>query len=78
MATSTFEKVKKIIVDKIEVDESQVTMEASLMQDLGADSLDTYELVFGIEEEFGITVPEDLAAEVQTVGDIVKFLEANL
>jgi acyl carrier protein len=75
--SDTFEKVKKIIVEKIEVEESAVTMEASLMQDLGADSLDTYELVFGIEEEFGVAVPEELAAEVQTVGDIVKFLEEN-
>lgn len=76
--SSTFNKVKKIIVDKIEVDESQITMEASLQQDLGADSLDTYELIFGIEEEFGITVPEELAGDVQTVGDIVKFLDEAL
>ena len=70
-----FDRVKAIIVDRLEVEESKITREASFMQDLGADSLDTYDLVFAIEEEFDVQVPDDKANEIETVGDVVGFLE---
>lgn len=71
----TFERVKKIIAERLEVEESKITAEASFMQDLGADSLDTYDLVFAIEEEFDVQVPDEKANEIETVGDVVKYLE---
>ena len=63
------EKVKNIIVDKLSVEESEVTNEASFTNDLGADSLDTVELIMEFEKEFGFTVPDDIAEGVDTVGD---------
>lgn len=72
-----FEKIKKIIAEKLEVEESKITMDASFRQDLGADSLDTYELVYGIEEEFGITIPDEKANEFETVKDAYDFIKAN-
>ena len=70
-----FEKIKKIIADKLEVEESKITLEASFRQDLGADSLDTYELVYGIEEELGITIPDEKANEFETVKDAYDFIK---
>ncbi len=72
-----FEKVKKLIAEKLEVEAAKVTMEASFRQDLGADSLDTYELVYAIEEEMGITIPDEKANEFETVGDAVEFLRSQ-
>ncbi|THB66427.1 MAG: acyl carrier protein [Spirochaetaceae bacterium] len=72
-----FEKVKKLIVDKLEVEESKVTPEASFRQDLGADSLDTYELVYAIEEELGITIPDEKANELETVKDALDFIKSQ-
>lgn len=73
-----FEKVKKLIAEKLEVEEDKITLEASFRQDLGADSLDTYELVYAIEEEMGISIPDEKANEFETVGDAVKFLKSQL
>jgi len=71
------EKVKKIIVDHLGVDAAKVTDEASFIEDLGADSLDTVELVMAFEEEFGSEISDSEAEKILTVGDAVKFIEAN-
>ncbi len=73
-----FNKVKDLVVEKLGVDPSKVTMDASFRKDLGADSLDTYELVYAIEEETGITISDDQANEFETVGDAVKYLVKEL
>ena len=69
------ERVKKIIVDKLGVEESQVTPEASFTTDLGADSLDTVELIMEFEKEFNINIPDEKAETIATVGDATKYLE---
>jgi acyl carrier protein len=71
------ERVKKIVVEHLSVDESKVTDSASFIDDLGADSLDTVELVMAFEEEFGIEIPDDAAETIQTYGDAVKFIEQH-
>jgi acyl carrier protein len=73
-----FTKIKKIISEKLEVEEDKVTLEASFRQDLGADSLDTYELVYGIEEELGITIPDEKANEFETVKDAYDFIKSQV
>ncbi len=70
-------RVKAIIVDKLGVDESEVTTEASFTNDLGADSLDTVELIMEFEKEFNIAIPDDQAENIGTVGDAVKYIEEN-
>jgi acyl carrier protein len=72
---SISEKVKDIIVEQLGVNPEQVTEAASFIEDLGADSLDTVELVMAFEEEFGIEVPDEDAEKLQTVGDVVKYVE---
>ena len=73
------EKVKKIIVDKLGVDESEVTETASFQNDLGADSLDTVELIMEFEKEFGINIPdEDAGDKISTVGDAIAYIENKL
>lgn len=67
-------KVRSIIVDKLGVDESEVTLEASFTNDLGADSLDTVELIMEFEKEFNVTIPEDQAEKITTVGEAIDFL----
>ena len=69
------EKVKAIIIDKLGVDESEVTNEANFINDLGADSLDTVELIMEFEKEFDIQIPDDKAEAIATVGDAVSFIE---
>ena len=71
------DRVKKIVVEHLGVDEDKVTENASFIDDLGADSLDTVELVMAFEEEFGIEIPDDAAETIQTVGDAVKFISEN-
>jgi acyl carrier protein len=71
------ERVKKIVVEHLSVDEAKVTESASFIDDLGADSLDTVELVMAFEEEFGIEIPDDAAETIQTYGDAVKFIESH-
>ncbi|MBR1644490.1 MAG: acyl carrier protein [Bacteroidales bacterium] len=68
-------KVKAIIMDKLGVEEKDVTPEASFTNDLGADSLDTVELIMELEKEFGITIPDDEAEKIATVGDAINFIE---
>ncbi len=73
-----FEKVKALIAEKLEIDAAKITMNASFRKDLGADSLDTYELVYAIEEELGISIPDEKANEFETVKDAVDFLSTQL
>ena len=70
-------KVNAIIVDKLGVEASEVKPEASFTNDLGADSLDTVELIMEFEKEFGISIPDDKAEAIQTVGDAISYIEAN-
>jgi acyl carrier protein len=72
-----FEKMKAIIVEQLGVDESEVSPEASFIDDLGADSLDTVELVMALEEEFGIEISDEDAEKIQTVGDAIKYIEEH-
>lgn len=71
------EKVKSIIAEQLNVDESEVTPEAHFIDDLGADSLDTVELVMALEEEFGIEISDEDAEKIQTVGDVIKYIEQH-
>ncbi len=77
MDEQMFEKMKKLIADKLEIDESKITLESSFRQDLGADSLDTYELVYAIEEELGITIPDEKANEFETVKDALDYIQSQ-
>ena len=72
-----FEQLQKLIADKLGIDEEKVTMGASFRGDLGADSLDTYELVYAIEEEMGITIPDEKANEFETVRDAYDFIKSQ-
>ena len=73
--SDTAERVKKIVVDHLNVDADKVTDNASFIEDLGADSLDTVELVMSCDEEFGIEIPDDAAESIVTVGDAVKYID---
>ncbi len=73
-----FEKIKKIIIDQLGVEDSEVTKDASFVDDLGADSLDTVELVMALEEEIGIEIPDEDAEKIVTVGDVVEYIESKL
>ena len=73
---STFDKVKEVFIDKLGVDEAAITEEAHFVNDLGADSLDTVELIMEFEKEFDIQIPDDKAEKIATVGDAIKFIEA--
>ena len=72
--SDTAERVKKIVVEHLNVDPDKVTDNASFIEDLGADSLDTVELVMAFEEEFGIEIPDDAAESIVSVGDAVKYI----
>jgi acyl carrier protein len=72
-----FNKIQKLIAEKLEIDESKITMDSSFRGDLGADSLDTYELVYAIEEELGVSIPDDKANEFETVRDAYDFIKAE-
>ena len=71
------EKVKAVIVEQLGVDEDQVTLDASFSDDLGADSLDTVELIMAFEEEFGVEIPDDQAENIKTVGQAVSYLKEH-
>jgi acyl carrier protein len=75
MADSTESRVKEIIINELGVEPEKVTAQASFVEDLGADSLDTVELVMAFEEEFGIEIPDEDAEQLQTVGDAIKYLQ---
>lgn len=72
-----FEKIKEILVDQLNIDEDEITMEASFIDDLGADSLDIVELIMTMEEEFGMEIPEDEVESLTTVGAAVEYIKAN-
>ena len=73
-----FEKMQKLIVEKLDIDAAKVTLDASFRNDLGADSLDTYELVYAIEEELGVSIPDEKDNEFETVRDAYDFIKAEL
>lgn len=72
-----FSKIQKLIADKLEIDEGKITLDSSFRGDLGADSLDTYELVYAIEEELGVSIPDEKANEFETVRDAYEFIQAE-
>lgn len=72
-----FDKVKELIIDQLDADEDAVTMEAVIIDDLDADSLDVVDLVMSIEEEFDIEIPDEAVEKIKTVGDIVNYIENN-
>ena len=72
-----FERVKKVIVDQLSVDADEVTLEASFVDDLGADSLDVVELIMGLETEFDIEIPDEDAEKISTVGDAVEYIKSH-
>ena len=71
------ERVKKIVVEHLSIEEEKISESASFIDDLGADSLDTVELVMAFEEEFGVEIPDDAAESIQTFGDAVKYINDN-
>ncbi len=71
------QRIKDIIVEQLGVNADQVTSDAKFIEDLGADSLDTVELIMALEEEFGIEVPDEEAEKLQSVGDVIKYIEEN-
>lgn len=75
---SIAERVTKIIVDKLSVDEGEVTPSANFIKDLGADSLDTVELIMEFEKEFDVAIPDEQAEKIQTVGDAIAFIESQV
>ena len=77
MSGTIAERVKKIVVDHLGVDEAKVTENASFIDDLGADSLDTVELVMAFEEEFGVEIPDDAAEKITTVKDAITYIDAH-
>ena len=77
MTKDISQKVKKMVVDHLGVEESKVTNEANFIDDLGADSLDTVELVMAFEEKFGIEIPDDAAETIQTVQNAIDFIESK-
>ncbi|PAP75483.1 acyl carrier protein [Rubrivirga marina] len=76
-AESTEQRIKEIIVEKLGVDQADITREASFTNDLGADSLDTVELIMEFEKEFDMTIPDEDAENIATVGDAIDYVEAN-
>ncbi|MDR2587404.1 MAG: acyl carrier protein [Coriobacteriales bacterium] len=76
MAENTFEIVRRTLVDQLNVDEGEITLEATINEDLGADSLDAVELIMSLEEEFGLTIEADAAEGLKTVGDVVTLIDS--
>lgn len=72
-----FEKIRAILADQLDIDEDRITMDSNLAEDFDADSLDVMDVIMSLEEEFGIEVPDEAMAELQTVGDVVRFVEEN-
>ena len=75
---STFDRVKKIVVDQLGVNEADVTIDSTFIDDLGADSLDVVDLVMSLEDEFDIEIPDEEIENIKTVGDVVKYIEDNI
>ena len=78
MSTDLFEKLKDLIADKLEVEKDKIALESRFREDLGADSLDTYELLYAIDSELGVSVPDEKATEFEKVSDALSFIEAQL
>ncbi|WP_071132018.1 acyl carrier protein [Alterileibacterium massiliense] len=74
----TFEKIRAIIVDQLGVEEDMINMETNMMKDLEADSLDAVEIILGVEDEFEIEIPDDVAEKLETVSDLVAYVDENL
>ena len=72
-----FDKIKELIAEQLDVDASTITMETDFMKDLEADSLDAVEIILGVEDEYGIEIPDEVAENFTKVGDIVKYVEEN-
>lgn len=72
-----FDKIKDIIIEQLQVEESEVNMDTNLMKDLSADSLDAVEIIMAIEDEYGIEIPDEEAEKMQIVGDLVRYVEEN-
>ena len=72
-----FKKIQKRIAEKLEIEEDKITLDSSFRQDLGADSLDTYELVYALEEDMGISIPDEKANEFETVRDAYEFIKSQ-
>ncbi len=72
-----FDKIKSIISDELNIDQTKITKEANIREDLGADSLDAVEVIMALEDEFGITIDDDTAQSFKTVGDLVDYVEKN-
>ena len=72
-----FDKVKQLIVEQLDVDPDMITMETDFMKDLEADSLDAVEIILGVEDEYGLEIPDEVAENFTNVGDIVKYIEEN-
>ena len=78
MSTDLFEKLKDLIADKLEVERDKIALESRFREDLGADSLDTYELLYAIDSELGVSVPDEKATEFEKVQDALSFIEEQL
>ena len=78
MSTDLFDKLKDLIADKLEVEKDKIALESRFREDLGADSLDTYELLYAIDSELGVSVPDEKATEFQKVSDALNFIEEQL
>lgn len=72
------EKMRNLVVEKLDIDPAKVTMDATFRNDLAVDSLDLYELVYAIEEEFGVSIPDEKANEFETVGDVYEFIKSEM
>ncbi len=78
MSTDLFDKLKDLIADKLEVEKDKIALESRFREDLGADSLDTYELLYAIDSELGVSVPDEKATEFEKVSDALTFIEEQL
>ncbi|MBQ9714975.1 MAG: acyl carrier protein [Clostridia bacterium] len=72
-----FEKIRKLLAEQINISEDEIKMESDIINDLGADSLDVVEMLMAVETEFNVTVPDEVAMEMKTIGDVVSFIEKN-
>ena len=72
-----FEKIRKLLAEQINISEEEIKMESDIINDLGADSLDVVEMLMAVETEFNVTVPDEIAMEMKTIGDVVSFIEKN-